>query len=98
MSLIDCQECNTQVSSLAAACPHCGAPISQRSDAIAAATPITTTQQTAKRFKGGMLAGAALLIAGVVTVIAGEPIGGMIALLGLIVYIAYRIKAWWHHG
>ncbi len=45
-----------------------------------------------------MLAGAALLIAGVVTVIAGEPIGGMIALLGLIVYIAYRIKAWWHHG
>lgn len=30
MALINCQECNKQVSDKAASCPHCGAPINSK--------------------------------------------------------------------
>lgn len=34
MALIECPECNTQVSDKAASCPHCGCPISERNTQI----------------------------------------------------------------
>ena len=45
MALINCPECNGQVSSQAPACPHCGFPINQavQTTAPAAVSPETTT-------------------------------------------------------
>ena len=37
MALINCSECNQQVSDKAAACPHCGAPVEKKSASQAAA-------------------------------------------------------------
>ena len=36
MSLIKCRECEKEVSSSAMKCPHCGAPLAERSAAAAA--------------------------------------------------------------
>lgn len=41
MALMSCRECGKQVSDLAAACPHCGAPIASRFQS--APTPIMVT-------------------------------------------------------
>lgn len=56
-------------------------------------------ERTAKRFKVGMLAGAALLCFGVVAAIAGSPaIGGGSVILGFAIYLGARVLAWWQHG
>lgn len=96
--LMACPGCGQKVSVQAAACPHCGQPIAQRDGAR------VTTQQTAKGWKAGQLTGAGLMLAGVVGCAAmmAEPGAGLwgtpVFLLGLVVYLAARIGAWWHHG
>lgn len=89
MALTTCKECDARISDQAASCPKCGAP--QRG--------VVTTQQTAKRYKGAQLVGAAMLSAGVVWVMAGGIIGGSwLALAGLMLYLIARARAWWAHG
>lgn len=103
MALIKCSECGNDVSSNAATCPRCGNPIAQASEAKAVGTQITTTQATAKKFKGQQLIATVLCIAGVITIIGGEAagtktIGSLIFLLGIILFIVARVRSWWHHG
>lgn len=54
MALITCKECGKEVSSLAAACPHCGAPIAATTSA---SIPVPQTQK-----KGGMGCNIALVL------------------------------------
>lgn len=58
------------------------------------------TEQTSKRFKGTMLIGLLLCCIGVVMIVAfGSPGWGVLSvILGLLVYFAGRIGAWWNHG
>ncbi len=71
MALIKCGECGSDVSSNAASCPKCGNPIASAAQVRATGTPITTTQTTAKKFKGQQLAAAGVCCFGVVLMVSG---------------------------
>ncbi len=113
MALIQCSECSSQVSDKAATCPKCGAPISDAPAARATGTPVTTTQQTSKRFKAHQLIAAALLVVGIVMMFTGPAstgsgggaavssrvaIGVLLFLVGGVWYLVTRFRTWWHHG
>ena len=96
MALIECYECGAEISERAKACIKCGAPVRH---AVSQNGKIITTQQTAKKYKGAQLAGAALMCVGVVSCVGKEPgifVGTFT--LGLLVYLGARIAAWWNHG
>jgi hypothetical protein len=97
MPLIQCPDCGTSISDRAVACVKCGAPVENP-----ASTPrprVTTTQQTAKRYKGAQLIGGGLLCLGIVLGLANQPIfGSTVGALGLAVYLFARIAAWWNHA
>lgn len=95
MALIACPECKTQVSAAAASCPKCGYPIAAR----AAEGAVVTTQQTAKLYKGLQAAGVVTVAIGVVVLYSSpSPGGGIIAFVGIVLYLYGRIAAWWRHG
>jgi hypothetical protein len=100
MSLIRCPECKTEISSLAPNCPKCGCPVAKRRDIEAAGTQITTTQQTAKKFKGHMLIGGAICCLGVVLMVSNDysPAGAGFFLVGIVWYAVARARAWWNNG
>lgn len=107
MALIKCPECSGQVSTAAAACPKCGAPIG--SPGIQ--TPLATIQRTSKQLKAqwalflvATCIGAVVLI-GVATM--GETysdstrvfrsVGWILTLVGVVGSVTTRIRIWWHH-
>lgn len=95
MALIACHECKKEVSSQAAACIHCGAPLTRAADPAS----VVTTQQTAKRYKAMQLVGALMIVAGVVACSAGESRhSGWLWVLGFLVWLGGRLRGWWHHG
>ncbi|HEX7112734.1 MAG TPA: hypothetical protein VF216_09840 [Mizugakiibacter sp.] len=94
MALIKCGECGRDISSLAPACPGCGAP----TKAAAQAEP-TTIQATGKQYKGLQLTGVLLILAGVVVGIGGAPVfGPLLGGLGVVCYIFGRVGGWWANG
>lgn len=97
MALIQCPECATSISDLAAACPKCGAPVPRNTTTPTGA--VVTTQQTGKRFKAAELVGA-LMVAGGVVACTAQSTGAATFLLvvGLVVYLGARVGAWWSHG
>jgi len=60
----------------------------------------TVTEQTGKKYKGGMLIGGAAVCVGVVIMISGShPAVGVFTVIGgLTYYFVARIGAWWHHS
>lgn len=97
MALVKCAECGNQISDKASACPKCGAPM---------ARPVTI-EQTGKRHKTIQLIGVLLIVIGMVSCMAGvrgdsEPtaaiVGAGMAIVGLVLWFAGRIGAWWGHG
>lgn len=103
MALINCSECNAQISDKAVACIKCGAPIAQPNQP-APTTPapavVVTTQQTSKKFKFGQVIGALLIFLGVVSCADGHTDEATMPLLivGVVVYLVSIIAAWWNHG
>lgn len=94
MALISCEECGSQLSSKAVACPKCGAPAKGKG--------VVTTQQTSKVFKVMQILGFLLIVAGVVSCV-GAPTGETLKstwtwLLGLLLFLAGRVGAWWRNG
>lgn len=93
MSLIQCPECKKQISDKAQSCPTCGY------SAVA-----TTVEQTSKRWKGLQIIGAMLVIIGFPVIFTGFDSPGLLTfgvvmmLVGLIVVIYARAKAWWYHA
>jgi len=51
MALINCPECNDQVSDTPEACPHCGATISKARGSTAAGVHLQTVRETRKKLK-----------------------------------------------
>ena len=107
MALINCPECENQVSNTAVACPKCGAPIAGALEASAAGAALTTIQETSKRLKLHIIFSSLFFLVGVIWVIgsvnsasaSGEPspIPGLLIFIGLIWYIVTRFRIWWHH-
>lgn len=103
MALINCSECNAQISDKAAACIKCGAPIAQANSETTPAPPaqqVVTTQQTGKRYKFGQVVGVIFVCLGVVSCLDGKTDAATIPLLliGLATYLISVIAAWWNHG
>ena len=104
MALINCSECNHEVSDKAEACPKCGAPIAGAKESVAAGTQIKTIQETSKKFKLQTLISVSLIIIGVIWVIpmvnapqSNPTIPILLICIGLIWYIVNRFRIWWHH-
>lgn len=98
MALIKCPECTKQISSTAKACPGCGAPVSMSgSDGS-----LVTTQATAKNLKAQQAISTVVFLVGMALMFAGSGtdtamFGAIIMVLGIIGYVASRLRIWWHH-
>jgi len=107
MSLIHCPECNREISSSAATCPGCGTPIAAAADTLATGSPLTTIQETSKRFKVQLLGAWALFITGVIwsfssakAVAAGGEVNtlpGFMVFGGVAWWVVTKFRIWWHH-
>ena len=99
MALIECDECGAQVSDKAQACVKCGAPLHSAMAALGPAAGVVTIQQTGNKFKALQLIGFACIAIGVIARAgAGEYWGTALATLGVILFAAGRVLAWWKHG
>ncbi len=108
MALINCPECNNQVSNTAESCPHCGAPIAGAKEGLAAGAPIKTVQETSKKLKLQILISSIMFWVGIiwlfieinnVKINGGEPsqTPNFLLLIGIIWYVVTKVRVWWHH-
>ena len=103
MALINCPDCKKEVSENAPACPNCGAPIAVREEDKDAGAPLTTVQETSKKFKKLLLASAFLFWGGLASGVwifedyEVSPVPGFMILSGLVLYVATKFSIWWHH-
>jgi uncharacterized membrane protein YvbJ len=104
MALINCPDCNRQVSQNAPTCPGCGAPIATKHESAGSGVAqLQTIQETSKALKSHTLVSVVLIIVGFVSMMAvanahQEPqISLGIFIFGLIYYAITRYRIWWHH-
>lgn len=105
MALINCPDCNTQVSENASHCLKCGSPITAAYEKRATGADIITTQTTAKRFKAYTIIAAILFwfgLFGNFSVATGgtEPtlFYSYMIMIGALLYIVTKIRIYWHHN
>ena len=104
MALISCPECKNQVSSVAASCPKCGSPVDV-AETQAAGAPLTTVQETSKKFKLQILLASIMFWAGLFMIVyriqTGAKVGNvwylLASIIGLVWYIITKFRVWWHH-
>lgn len=99
MALVACHECRKDVSTQAASCPHCGAPVS------GSGASVVTTQQTAKSLKLHMVVSGLMIVVGVIAMIATNgphtsPAlwAALLVVFGGVWLIVTKIRRWWNHG
>lgn len=100
MALFKCFECSREVSNKASTCPNCGAPIAAAAEHKEVGVNLTTTQETSKQLKKHIIVSVLLLCAGIIWIVATENpigIGGLLMVVGLILYLVTRFNIWWHH-
>jgi len=106
MAMIECAECGKSVSSRAASCPGCGAPIAADGESIGSGVAhLTTTQATSKRLKLQTLISTVMILVGFVMVYAAYdlghdtfPTGSILMAAGFVWFVVTRIRIWWHHS
>lgn len=86
MALVNCSECNREVSDAAASCPGCGHPL--RAPAKSNGKPTKVVRS------GGMYEGIGflLIVAGIFMGIAGQAGAGIAAGAGFIIFLVGRFK------
>jgi hypothetical protein len=92
MALINCPECNKDVSDKASSCPFCGHPI---------ADSATTIELTNKKWKKFKLAGLMFFVIGLFVIFKGGAYTGLGVLLWLTAFVLQIIGktgAWWTNG
>jgi hypothetical protein len=107
MPLIKCPDCGTDVSDRAVACPKCAAPLqgispdrpsAHPSPAAADSAPVVI-EQTRKQWKGLQLVSVVLVCLGAITCVAQAPTATAIFwVVGMVLYVASRLGAWWQNG
>jgi len=109
MGLIKCYECGSQVSSAAAACPKCGAPVAQSGASVGA--PLMTTQLTSKGLKIQAVISAVIFWIALIWYIFALAIDengikisttaftffGVLLIGSIIWHLITKIRIWWHH-
>ena len=93
MPLIQCPECQREVSDAAANCPGCGHPI----QAGAMVETHTTIELTSKKYKLGKLIGGVVTVLGLAIMFSGHDFGGIMAFIGVLIYFGAGVGAWWNH-
>lgn len=92
MALIECHECGNDISSLAEACPQCGAPVRPG---------VETIEKTGKTWKGMKLISALLAAGAFGGYATKEPslelISSCILLIAACLYLYATFGTWWHH-
>jgi hypothetical protein len=89
VALVKCVECGNEVSNRAASCPKCANPIASAPDIRATETSLTTTQVTAKKFKGQQRLAVGLGALGLIFIVADSSYaiwGALLFLVGLVWY------------
>ena len=97
MALIKCKECSAEISDKSSACHKCGCPVGAQ---------VLVIEQTAKKYKGQMLAACGLVIISMFGCMGGAAANspGMTGFFmvcfagGLIWFFANRFLSWWNHG
>ena len=95
MSLINCEECNAQISNTASSCVNCGAPTSGEN--ISVGTELHTIQMTAKKFKAQKIISISLSVIGFILLEKYPGVGTICVVIGLVWYVVNRLRIWWHH-
>lgn len=96
--LTTCTACQGNVSSAAAACPHCGHPMSIESTGVERQQRVTT-QATGREVKGHQLAGLGILAFGTILAIAVPGYGAwLLAVVGMFWITAASFMSWWRYG
>lgn len=106
MALINCPECNKEVSDRAPTCPGCGTPIAtDKESAGSGVQQLTTTQGTSKSLKLQSVLAMILLCAGIFMIYGQMQVGVtpgvfgiLLAATGLLWAVITRIRIWWHHS
>lgn len=100
-----CPECFCKVSGDMDVCPFCGVSLRNGREVGQAAggdggpwPAVQTIERTSKVWKGQMLLSAGLVGIGVVGCVSGEPMFGILTMVGLVWFVVARVMAWWHHG
>jgi hypothetical protein len=100
--LIGCPDCGSKVSNRAMSCPSCGCPISSGPTTLANPGRVQTTEQTSKLLKLGILLSFCIALGGCLLFVAlpgdARGLGCAVFVIGLTLFILYRVLAWWHHG
>ena len=107
MTLINCPECNKQVSDSAPSCPNCGVPIASAREIRSVGASLTTIQATSKKLKLHILLSVILLIVGIIWLmvvsygieqgVESGIIPALMIFVGLVWFIVTRFRIWWHH-
>ncbi len=112
-ALINCPDCDRQISRLAPSCPGCGRPMNQQGTPNV--QPTTMIEKTSKRYKKQIAIGAAICFVGVILTAVGVAlnesngyvretphpllyVGVLMMIVGCAKGIVAGIQAWWHHG
>jgi len=104
MALINCPECEKQISNKAATCPNCGVAIADsRESRGSGVAKLTTTQSTSKSLKAQTITFVVIFFIGMWLALgANDPswvqTGAIMAGLGFIGVVITKIRTWWHHG
>ena len=87
---------------MAPSCPGCGHPAELTQATAASSRPrpaVQTVEQTSKQYKMMQLVGVGMMLGSAVACSQGSADGSaLLLLLGLIVYVAARMGAWWNNG
>jgi hypothetical protein len=94
MAIINCPECNKEVSDRARACPNCGNPMGVASES----RPDVTIQATGKTHKMVQVIGVAITVLALPVFLASPVLGVLMLIGGPITYIVGRASAWAQHG
>lgn len=109
MSLINCSECNKEISDKAEACPNCGNPIQaviiEKSQT--APTPPVLIEQTSKKWKSVIVVATMIIIIALLMFLNGVLQGGFdnpltswglfLIFIGFITLMVGKFGAWWSH-
>ena len=97
MALIKCEECAAEISDKSSSCIKCGCPVDAQVQVI---------EQTAKKYKGQMLAASGLVIISMFGCMGGAAANspGMTVFStlcfagGVVWFVSIRFLTWWNHG
>lgn len=105
MALVKCKECGKEVSNKAEICVECGFPLSKKKNG---SEEIKTQQKTRKSLKLQLLLSKIMMILGFVLVFGYSQYPPMqdddkviiymcVFVVGIILYVASRVRIWWNH-